>query len=323
MGARIRCPFTLLTVLVLGLAFVAPAYAQTGQVKGVVRDANNKPVEGARVVIVRADGSAPKFEVKTKRNGDFIQAGIPTGDYNIYAEKDGLQQGFPIRVVGLDTKEVNFVLKPGGNVSKEEAAKAAARVDSIKKAFAEGAALSNEGKYDEAIVKFEEVLKEIPKCAECHANIGSVHTQKKDYEKAEASYKQALEISPELVDAYNGLATVYNAQKKFKEAQEMSAEAAKRAAPTAGGGNPDALYNQGVIAWNANDFQHAFEHFTNAVKADGNHAESHFMLGKVLINLGKLGEAATEFETYLKLAPSGKNATEAQTNFDALKGFRK
>jgi hypothetical protein len=43
------------------------------------------------------------------------------------------------------------------------------------------------------------------------------------------------------------------------------------------------------------------------------------MLGKVNLNLGKLKEAAVEFETYLKLQPSGKNAGEAKTTFEALK----
>jgi hypothetical protein len=47
------------------------------------------------------------------------------------------------------------------------------------------------------------------------------------------------------------------------------------------------------------------------------------MLGKVLINLGKLPEAVTEFETYLKIAPNGQNAKEAQSMFDQLKSFRK
>jgi TolA-binding protein len=43
------------------------------------------------------------------------------------------------------------------------------------------------------------------------------------------------------------------------------------------------------------------------------------MLGRVYLNLGKLAEAAKEFETYVKIAPTGKNAKDAQTNFDMLK----
>ncbi len=85
----------------------------------------------------------------------------------------------------------------------------------------------------------------------------------------------------------------------------------------------ETLYNQGAIAWNGNNFPDAQEKFEAAVKAKPEYADAHFMLGKVYINLGKLAEAVTEFETYLKLAPTGPNAKEAQTNFDALKSYRK
>ncbi len=322
-----RHPLALCTA-VLAFALVAsPAAAQTGQVRGKVVDAQNKPIEGAKVTIARKDATNPKFTVTTKRAGDFLQVGIPTGDYTVTAEKDGLTQTYDVKV-GVDMKEVNFSLKPGGaggEMSKEEAAKAAARVEGIKTAFAEGAALSNAGKHDEAIAKFEAVLAEVPKCAECYTNIGSIKTMKKDYEGAEAAFKQALTVNPESVEAYNGLASLYNAQKKFKEAQEMSNEAAKRGAAGAagGGGSADALYNQGVIAWNANDFAAASEHFSGAVKANPNHAEAHFMLGRAYLNLGKLPEAAEEFQTYVKLAPTGPNAKEAQTNVDSLKPYIK
>ena len=328
---------------VLGLALVAaPAGAQTGQLKGKVVDAQNKPIEGAKITIVMTEGVNRKFETKTKKNGDFLQIGIPTGNYTVTAEKDGLVQSFPVRV-GLDMKEQNFTLRPGGQaaggqMSKEEAAKQAARVEGIKTKFAEGAALSGEGvtlstegkvdeatlKFDGAILKFQEVIVDVPKCTECYLNIGSVYAQKKEYDKSEEAYRKVLELNPESVDAYNGLATIFNSQKKFTEAQAASAEATKRAQAASGGaGNPEALYNQGVIAWNANDFQKAQESFTAALAAKPDHAESHFMLGKVYLNFGKLAEAAKEFETYTKVAPTGPNAKEAASNFEMLKQYIK
>jgi len=48
------------------------------------------------------------------------------------------------------------------------------------------------------------------------------------------------------------------------------------------------------------------------VAANPNHAEAHYQLGMALVNEGKLPEAATEFDTYLKLAPSGPNAATAK-----------
>ena len=306
--------------MVLGLAVAAPpASAQTGQLKGKVLDAQKKPIEGAVVTIEHQD-SRTKYSLKTKKGGDYIQIGIPPGQYLVTAEKDGLKQSFPTRV-SLDMTEVNFELKPGGNtgpVSKEDAAKAAARVEGLKAAFAEGAALSNTGKHDEPIAKFNEVIKEVPQCAECYVNIGSNYAQKKDFEQAELALKKAIEIDPNGVDAYNLLATVYNDQKKFPEAQAMSAEASKRAS-VGGGASADTLYNQGVISWNANDFAKAQEFFAGAVAANPNHAEAHFMLGQAYLNLGKLAEAAKEFDAYLKVAPTGKNAKQAQSNVDMLK----
>lgn len=316
-------------VAVLGLALVAaPAAAQTGQIKGKVVDAQNKPMDGAKISIVNSEMVNRKFETKTKKDGTYLQIGLPTGNYKVTAEKDGMIQTFDLRV-GLDMKEVNFMLQPAAQaaaaqMTKEEAAKQAARVEGIKTKFAEGATLSNNGQYDEAIAKFEEVLVDVPKCSECFLNIGSVYAQKKEYDKSEEAYRKALELNPDSVDAYNGLATIFNSQKKFDEAQAASAEATKRATAASGGvGNPEALYNQGVIAWNANDFQKALESFTAALAAKPDHAESHFMLAKVYLNLGKLPEAAKEFDTYTKIAPNGPNAKEAATNFEMLKQYIK
>jgi tetratricopeptide (TPR) repeat protein len=326
-GTPIRWSLTICS-LVLGLALVAaPASAQTGQLKGKVVDAQNKPIEGAKVSIVHSEMQNRKFETKTKKDGGYLQIGLPTGNYTVTAEKDGMTQTFPVHV-GLDMTEVNFMLQKGaqaptGQMSKEEMAKQAAKVEGIKTKFAEGAALSNEGKFDEALLKFQEVLVDVPKCTECYLNIGSVYAQKKEYDKSEEAFKKALEVNPESADAYNGLATIYNAQKKFDEAQKASAEATKLAMAAGGAGNPEALYNQGVIAWNANDFQKAQESFMAALAANPNHPEAHFMLGKVYLNLGKLPDAAKEFETYTKIAPTGPNAKEAATNFEMLKTYIK
>jgi tetratricopeptide (TPR) repeat protein len=307
-------------VLVLALVTLAsPAFAQGGTLRGKVIDDQNKPVNGAKITMVET-GTNRKFETKTDSKGEWRQIGLSPGNYTVTADKDGLSQMFEVRV-GLDTKEVNFALGQGGKMTAEQAKKEAARVEGIKTAFAEGATLTNAGKLDEAIAKFNEVLVEVPKCVECHVNLGAIHSRKQDWAKAEEHYKLALEMKPDSVESMNGLANVYNAQKKFKEASAMSAEAAKLGGAT--GGNAESLYNQGVIAWNGNDFPKAQELFTAAIKADEKHAEAHFMLGQAHLNLGKLPEAAKEFETYLKLAPTGPNAEKAKSNFEMLKQYIK
>jgi tetratricopeptide (TPR) repeat protein len=317
---------SLVTVAVmLGLAlWASPGAAQTGQLKGKVVDAKNQPVEGAQVRIEMTEGMTRKYEVKTNRRGEFIQIGLQPGQYKITASKDGMSQSFDQRI-GLDMAEVNFTLKPGSKaeMSDDERKKLEAKNAAIRSAFDEGVKAGNAGQYDAAIAKFNEVVAALPNCTECYANIGEFAYRKQDYAAAEAAYKKAIEVDPKFVAAYSGLATLYNQQKKFKEAGEMSAMASKLSAAGGGAVSPETLYNQGAIAWNGNNFTEAQEKFEAAVKARPEYADAHFMLGKVYINLGKLAEAVTEFETYLKLAPTGPNAKEAQTNFDALKSYRK
>lgn len=313
-GARIRRTLMACTFLLgLGLA-ASPVIAQTGQAKGVVVDAKNQPVEGATVVIEATDGIGRKYTVKTNRRGEFVQIGLQPGQYRLTAEKGGLSDSHERRI-GLDMVEVNFTLRPGGaggEMSAEERKKAEARVAAIQANFAAGVTLSNEGKYDEAIAKFNEVLAQAPKCVECYTNIGSVHLRKKEYDQAEAVYKKALEVNPKSVDAYNGLATVYNAQKKFDQAAEASAQAQKLGADTPGGMSASAVFNQGVIAWNASKIPEAKKAFEEAIKLDPKLADAHYWLGMANLNEGKMPEAAASFEEYLKLAPTGQYAEQAK-----------
>jgi tetratricopeptide (TPR) repeat protein len=311
-----------LAVLV-AVTMAMPAWAQsTGMCKGKVVDREGKPVEAAKVTIAFKDGISRNYDVKTNKKGEFIQIGLPPGNYKVTAEKEKLgAQSFDARVRLGDAAEVNFVLDPGAAgvmPTKEEAAKAA----SVKKLFEEGVAASRGNDHDGAIAKFTEAIAVMPTCYDCYYNIGFAQAQKKDYAKAEESFRKALELKPEYVEAYNGLATIYNAQKKFDEAQQASQKAAELAAaagPTAGGGGVDALYNQGVIDWNAGKAEEAKVHFEDALKIKPDHADSHYQLGMCYVNLGKLPEAAGEFEQYLKLSPDGQYAAQAKALVGQLK----
>ena len=321
MGALIRRAL-MAGVLFLGLAVAGtPAFAQTGQVKGQVTDAKNQPVEKAKVVIEAIDGMGRKFEVSTDRKGNYIQIGLPPGQYRITATKDALSARHEQRI-GLDPAEVNLSLTPGGaagDVSAEERKKAEARIAAVRGNFDMGVKLSNEGKNDEAIAKFNEVLVAAPKCTECLTNIASLQMAKKDYDAAEATYKKALEVNPNSAEAYNGLATLYNAQKKFDQAAEASAQATKLGAAAPGGASASTLFNQGVIAWNASKIPEAKKAFEEAVRLDPKLAEAHYWVGMANLNEGKMPEAIKSFDEYLKLEPAGKYAEQAKGILSQIK----
>jgi tetratricopeptide (TPR) repeat protein len=306
------------------LVVALPAAAQsTGLVKGVVKDASGQPVDGAKVSIDMSEGVNRHFETKSNKKGEFVQIGLPPGRYNITAEKDKVSSPPSMAAVSVG-RPADVVLVIGAGGGAANAKEVAAKNAELKKVFDEGIAASKENNHDGAIAAFSRAAEINPNCSDCQYNLGFSYSQKKDYEKAEAAYKKAIELRPEYAEAYNGLATIYNAQRKF----DLAAEASKKgmelagggaAAGAAGGGNADAMYNQGVILWNAGKIADAKKQFEAAVAANPNHAEAHYQLGMALLNENNLNAAAGEFDTYLKLSPSGPNAATAKGILSTIK----
>jgi tetratricopeptide (TPR) repeat protein len=295
------------------LAVAAPALAQ-GTVKGTVVDSGGKPVEGAKVVIELQGGArTAHFEAKTDKKGEFFQVGLPLGSYKLTAEKDAAGSAPATTNVrsGVGVP-INLVLN---TVAAAEVAKSGA----LKKTFDEAVALADAGNHAGAIEKFNAAIQINGKCNDCYDNIATLYSQDKQYDKAESAFKKAIDINPNDVDAYNGLATVYNAQKKFDDA----ANASKKAASLSGGigasagGNADSLYNQGVALFNGGKAGEAKPLFEQAIQVKPDHADAHYMLGMTLAGSDP-AKAVAEFQTYLTLAPAGKNAELAKQFISAL-----
>jgi len=295
---------------------VVPARAQTGQVKGKVVDAEGNPIEGASVLIEYVGALTRRHETKTNKRGDFVQIGLQSGPYKVTVTKDDMMAAQEVRIRIGSMSEVNFVLQPnpgGTPMTKEEAEKLKAKFAAATATFDEGVALSQAGKDDEAIAKFNEVIGAIETCGECYVNIGAIYARQKNFDEAEKAFKMAIEQNPNLPDAYNGLANIYNSQRKFDEAAEASAEAQKLLAQSgAGGGDASSIFNQGIILWNSGKIAEAKSQFAEAIKIDPSLAEAHYWLGMANVNEGKLPEAVTEFEKYLELAPDGQYAAQAK-----------
>jgi lipoprotein NlpI len=316
-----RRPWLLAFAAVAGLAMALPAAAQsTGLVKGVVKDDKGQAVDAAKITIEFQDGVNRKFEGKTDKKGEFLQIGLQPGTYKITAEKDKLTASQTVRVRISQTAEASLVLAAAAGGGGAEAAKKSAE---LKKAFDEGVEASRAGRQDDAITAFTHAVEVNPSCYDCYYNIGFAQSQKKDYDKSEAAFKKAIELKPDYAEAFSGLANIYNAQRKFDEAAAASAKANElgggAAAGAAGGGSADAMFNQGVILWNAGKVADAKKQFQAVIAANPNHAEAHYQLGMALVNEGNLAGAAGEFESYLKLSPDGPNAAQAKALVAQLK----
>ncbi len=289
------------------LAVSAPAAAQS-VIRGKVLDQAGKPVEGATVTI-EATESNRKAEVKTNRNGEFMQIGLPSGGYNVTAIKDNLKQVLQAKISQGMPVELAFQLSPASGLTPEQIKQQAAMAGLAKEAIEAMRA----GRDDEAIAKFNEIVLKVPTCSDCYYNLGVAYSKKMQYAEAEGAFQKTVELAPGNGDAYTGLANVYNAQKKFDLAATASAKAAELTSAGGGGGGAEASYNQGVIMWNAGKYAEAKDQFEAAVKADPAMAMAHYQLGMANLNLGQIPQARAAFEGYLKADPSGPKAAEVQT----------
>ncbi|HET9191618.1 MAG TPA: tetratricopeptide repeat protein [Vicinamibacterales bacterium] len=319
---------SVLAAAVLTALAAAPAIAQP-LVRGRVVDATGKPVADAVVTFVAQFVSLSR-NAKTDAKGEFLMVGLPSGQYAITATKEGVGtdkisanvtqgQNAPLSLTLRPAAPAGATVAPAGESGAD--AKAAAALQALAKA---GSDHLNGGRYDEAIAAYTEVTSKAPTCSDCFLNLGIAHANKKEWAQAEAALKKATELKPDNPQAYTQLAGVYNQQRKFDLAADASANAAKYSAGAAGGGgNAEALYNQGVALFNGAKFAEAKAAFEGAVKADPKLALAHYQLGMTALNLGDFNLAVTSLETYLQLEPNGAKAAEVKASLPALQGMVK
>lgn len=302
-------------LVVAAIASVAAAAAQnSARVFGVVTDRGGQPVAGATVTLEFAGGLARSYELTTDEAGEYLQMGLMRGPYTLTAAKEGVGVNrVAIDLVAGQELEQDLALLTVEEIyreslSEEERAEFDAR-NATTDAFEQGLAAARGGRLDEAAEHLRTALEATPDCAECQRNLGIVYGRMEAWAEAEAAFRAALALAPDNAETYDGLAEIYNAQRRFDDAAEASAAAAR----LSGGGDDDpaAVFDQGLIFWNAGRLDEARQQFERTLALDPEHGEAHYWLGMANLNAGQMAEAAAEFKLYLDREPNGRFAAQA------------
>ena len=307
---------SMVAVVALAIASAGAASAQnSARVFGVVTDRGGQPVAGATVTLEFAGGLTRSFEVTTNEAGEFLQIGLARGPYTLTAAREGVG----LNRVAIDLAvgqelEQNLTLLTveeiyRDSLSADERAAFDAR-NATTDAFDQGLAAARGGQLEDAAGYLRTALEATPDCAECQRNLGIVYGRMEAYAEAETAFRAALALDPENAETYDGLAEIYNAQRRFDDAAEASAAAARL---SGGGGadNPTAVFDQGLIFWNAGRLDEARQQFERTLQLDPEHGEAHYWLGMANLNAGQMAEAAAEFQIYLDREPNGRFAATA------------
>ena len=251
----------------------------------------------------------------TDEAGEFLQIGLARGPYTLTATREGVG----INRVGIDLVvgqelEQNLMLLTVEEIYRDSLSDAE-RADFDARnvttdAFEQGLAAARGGQLEAAVGHLRNALEATPDCAECQRNLGIVYGRMEAYAEAEAAFRAALALDPDNAESYGGLAEIYNAQRRFDDAAEASAAAARL---SGGGGSddPTAVFDQGLIFWNAGRLDEARQQFERTLQLDPEHGEAHYWLGMANLNGGQMAEAAAEFQIYLDREPNGRFAATA------------
>ncbi len=318
MGLRAR-KITVACVAFLAL-IAASAFAQAGRgqgrLSGKVFDKDGNPVAGAAIELAFEGGAV--FNAETDAKGVWGIIGLGTGNWTLTIKASGYlpvsQNVYVSQLQRNPSIEIRLEKKAAGSgIVQDEASFAD---------LEQGNSLFEEGRYDSALIMYEEFLKKNPGAYQVHLNIGDCYREKGEYDKAVEAYnaliKQAeADLAGGKTFLAKGLAAIglcYLRQNNFEEAQSYFVRSIE-VAPE------DELlpYNVAEIYFSNQDIERAQRYFEMAAEIKPDWPDPYLKLGYVFLNKAEMGKAAEYFERFLKLEPDSPRAEQVKSILASIK----
>ncbi len=313
----------LILIIFLGLfvssLILAQAGRGVGRIGGVVIDMDDKPIEGAKVVIVFSQDENLKHETITNKKGEWAFLGLGTGNWNMTASFKGfLPVSKPLYVSQLSvnpkvTVRLQKTSTGGGGLIQDE----------TTFVFLEKAnQLLKEKQYDEAIASYQQFMEKNPSAYQVSLAIGDCYQEKGEIEKAMELYNKVIEeaktdqvMGKEMTaKAQAGIGNCYLKQNKLQEAQNFFKQSVDNSP------NDEILaYNVGEIYFKNQKFDEALRYFDLAAQIKPDWPDPYLKLGYVYLNKADNANAIAKLEKFLSLEPEGERAALAKNIINAIK----
>jgi TolA-binding protein len=171
----------------------------------------------------------------------------------------------------------------------------------------DGNALADQGKYDEAIAKYKQILVKHPNNVPLLAKVASTYFSAAKYDDAVKTATQGSTIKSDyqaqfyiiLGNSLDKLGKTDDAISTFKKAVEALPE------------NPLIHFNLAAMLSNTGAFDEARSHLKTAIQLDPNHASSHFALGQIYYKQEYRFPSMLVLYRFLTLEPSTSRSQKA------------
>jgi len=161
-----------------------------------------------------------------------------------------------------------------------------------------GNALLDEGRVDDAILQYQEVLKIKPRYADAHFDLGNALDRKGKTDEAISQYQQALQMNPGYAKAHNNLGRVLCVNGRLDEGivQFQKALQINSAYAEAHNNFGNALLQKGSV-------DHAIAQFQQALQINPASVEACNNLGNALLQKGRVDDAIAWYQKALAINP--------------------
>ena len=179
-----------------------------------------------------------------------------------------------------------------------------------------------EGRYDTAILMYEEFLLKNPSAYQVKLNIGDCYRDKGDYAKALEYYNMVIaqaDTDPAMGKTMKakGLAAVGLCslrQNNLEEAQKYFTQSIETAPQ-----DETLAYNVGEICFSNQQIDQATKYFEMASQIKPDWPDPYLKLGFVYLNKGEMTKAAEYLEKFIQLEPGTERTAQAQNILDSIK----
>lgn len=305
------------------ILFSIPAFSQQNaparglSISGVVRDEDtHQALSSVTLDLQRSSGEAASTSLITGTRGEFQFNGIISGDYFILAHQKGYEPAsLSIMLGGVPLSNVTVTIRrtpgaPGSVPGDAISAHQLSIPENARDAFDKGFKLLNGAKpdYKKALSLFEKAIKSYPDYYEAYAEAGVAQHRLGDKASAEQDLRKSVELSAsKYTDALMWLAEMLNDDGRFNDAQDFSRRCATQ---------DDSSWRCDLeLARSLAGLKHPADAEAVATKAselNPNNAGTFLVLGNIHIQEHKFAAVVKDFDTYLKLDPSGPQSDQVR-----------
>jgi tetratricopeptide (TPR) repeat protein len=285
---------------------------------GSVVDKDDKPIQGAKVSIVFKQPGGSTFETTTDKKGDWAFMGVGTGNWDITVNAKGYLPVIQGAYISQLSKNPKIVVK----LEKQATGSGVVQDETTFQTLEEGNAFFKDGKYDTALMMYEEFLSKNPGAYQVLLNIGDCHREKGEYDKAVENYNKLIEQAGTdsamgKTMGAKGLAAIglcFLKQGKLPESQDYFKRSIEMAPQ-----DENLPYNVAEICFSSGQVDDAIRYFDMASQIKPDWPDPYLRVAYAYLNKGDSAKAAESLEKFIKLEPGTERTAQAKAVLDAIK----